>query len=81
MSFATFRFTGLQLDELVTSRLDGLDIATRTASVVDKGANQHVVPADILAPILIGHLAARHDRAVPAPRHGRDRRAAIMPLR
>ncbi|HKI41307.1 MAG TPA: tyrosine-type recombinase/integrase, partial [Mycobacterium sp.] len=49
---ATFRYTGLRLDELVTLRLDKLDLTAGQLSVIGKGRKHRVVP------VMIGNAAS-----------------------
>jgi site-specific recombinase XerD len=50
---ATFRYTGLRLTELVTLRLDQVDLSTRRISVIGKGDKPRTVPIPpVLVPVL-----------------------------
>jgi site-specific recombinase XerD len=51
---ATFRYTGLRLTELVTLRLDQVDLTTRHISLIGKGNKPRTVP---IPPALVSTLA------------------------
>ena len=54
---ATLRFTGLRLTELVTLRLDQVDLDARRFSLVGKGSKPRMVPVPpTLAPVLRSYL-------------------------
>ena len=55
---AVFRYCGLRLTELVTLRLDQVDLTTRRISIIGKGNKPRVVPIPpALLPILTHYLA------------------------